>query len=242
MAATLAGAQLTAQHRSAQLALRAVTLRQVLRVWPAFDPEHIATSWPPVETALMSIIGQRRTDSAAIAAAYFQSFRTAERIGGTAAPVVSTFDIGATARAETSLQVTGYVTTERLTALRHPDPARTALVRVSGAVARHVLDGGRETLLASVRADRRALGWARATSGNPCSFCAMLASRGPAYGERTGDFQSHDHCACSLEPVYRRDQEWPQGSRDYQRLWRDATDGLSGSDARQAFRAALSAD
>ena len=239
MAATLAGARLTALHRSAQLALRAVTLRQVLRVWPAFDPEHIATSWPSVETALMSVIGQRRKDSAAIAAGYFEAFRTAERIGGTAAPVLSAFDVGATARAETSLQVTGYVTTERLTALRHPDPARTALVRVSGAAARHVLDGGRETLLASVRADRRALGWARATSGNPCSFCAMLASRGPAYGERTGDFQSHDHCACSLEPVYRRDQEWPAGSRDYQRLWRDATDGLGGTEARNAFRAAL---
>lgn len=239
MAATLAGAQLTVQHRSAQLALRAVTLRQVLRVWPAFDPEHIATSWPPVETALMSVIGQRRKDSATIAAGYFEAFRAAERIGGTAAPVLSAFDVGATARAETSLQVTGYVTTERLTALRHPDPARTALVRVSGAVARHVLDGGRETLLASVRADRRALGWARATSGNPCSFCAMLASRGPAYGERTGDFQSHDHCACSLEPVYRRDQEWPAGSRDYQRLWQEATGKLNGENARHAFRRAI---
>ncbi len=241
MAATLAGARLTAQHRSTQLALRAVTLRQVLQVWPAFDPERAASSWPPVETALMAIIGQRRKDSATIAAGYFEAFRTAERVGGTAAPVLSAFDVGATARAETSLQVTGYVTTERLTALRHPDPARTALVRVSGAAARHVLDGGRETLLASVRADRRALGWARATSGNPCSFCAMLASRGPAYGERTGDFQSHDHCACSLEPVYRRDQEWPSGSRDYQRLWRDSTGGLSGAEARNAFREALSA-
>ena len=239
MAATIAGARLTAQHRGAQLALRAITLRQVLQVWPAFDPERAAASWPPIETALMAIIGQRRKDSAAIAAGYFGAFRTAERIGGTAAPVVSAFDVGAAARAETSLQVTGYVTTERLTAVRHPDPGRTALVRVSGAVARHVLDGGRETLLASVRADRRALGWARATSGNPCSFCAMLASRGPAYGERTGDFQSHDHCACSLEPVYRRDQEWPQGSRDYQRLWADVADGLSGAEARLAFREAL---
>lgn len=239
MAATFAGAQLTVQHRSAQLAVRAVTLRQVLGVWPAFDPQHIATSWPPVENALMAIIGQRRTDSATTAAAYFQSFRAAERIGGTAAPVVSTFGASAAARAQTSLQVTGFVTTERLTALRYPDPARTALVRVSGAVVRHVLDGGRETLIASVRADRRALGWARATSGNPCSFCAMLASRGPAYGERTGDFQSHDHCACSLEPVYRRDQEWPPGSRRYQRLWADVADGLSGAEARLAFREAL---
>lgn len=241
MAATLAGARLTAEHRSAQLALRAVTLRQTLQVWPAFDPEHAARSWPPVENALLAIIGQRRSDSASIAAGYFQAFRAAERIGGTATPIMSAFDAEATARAQTSLQVTGYVTTERLTALKRPDPARTALVRVSGAVTRHVLDGGRETILASLRADRRALGWARATSGDPCSFCAMLASRGPVYGQRSGDFQSHDHCACSLEPVYQRDQEWPTGSREYQRLWGTAAYGTSGAEARNAFRAALAA-
>lgn len=98
MAVTLAGARLTAEHRSAQLALRAVTRRQVLQVWPAFDAEHAAKSWPPVEKALLAIIGQRR--------------------------------------------VTGYVMAERFTALKHPDPARTALGRVSGAVTRHVLDAG----------------------------------------------------------------------------------------------------
>ena len=157
MAATLAGAQLTAQHRSAQLALRALTLRQVLRVWPAYDPGRAARSWPSVENALLAIIGQRRADSTSLAAGYFEAFRAAERIGGTATPVMSAFDAEATARARSSLQVTGYVTIERLTALKHPEPARTALVRVSGSVTRHVLDGGRKTLLRSVRADRRAL-------------------------------------------------------------------------------------
>lgn len=204
MAATLAGAQLTAAHRSAQLALRAITLRQVLQVWPAFNPERAATSWPPVESALLAIIGERRTDSASLAAGYFEAFRTAEGISGTATPIVSAFDAEAMVRAKTSLQVTGYVTTERLTALKHPDPARTALVRVSGAVTRHVLDGGRHTLLASLRTDRQTIGWARVVSGNACTFCTMLASRGAAYGQRSGDFQAHDHCACNLEPVYRR--------------------------------------
>ena len=117
MAATLDGTQLTAQHRSAQLALRAVTLRQVLQVWPAFDAEQAARSWPPVEKALLAIIGQRRADSASLAAGYFETFRAAERIGGTATPVMSAFDAEATARARTSLRVTGYVTTERLRAL-----------------------------------------------------------------------------------------------------------------------------
>jgi hypothetical protein len=118
--------------------------------------------------------------------------------------VLAAFDEGAVARARTSLQVTGYVTTERLRALKHADPGSVALVRVSGAVTRHVLDGGRETLLASVRGDRRARGWARVTSAEPCEFCSMLASRGGVYMATSGAFAAHDHCACGVEPVFYR--------------------------------------
>lgn len=203
MAATVAGSRLTERHRVAQLALRALTLRQVLEIWPAFDTEDAKRSWPPVEAALLSVIGERRAISASLAAAYFEAFRRAEGISGVAVSVPSTLDDEATVRARTSLQVTGYVTTERLRALKHTDPGGVALVRVSGAVTRHVLDGGRKTLLASVRRDRRARGWARVTSADPCEFCAMLASRGAVYSASSGAFQAHDHCGCGLEPVYK---------------------------------------
>lgn len=238
MAETAAGVRLTLDHRAEQLAIRARALRDVLQIWPALDPERLGTSWPPVEAALLTVVDRRRNQSATLAAGYFEAFRRAEGVSGIATPALADLGEAAASRAATSLRVTGPATIVRLTALHRPTPEQTALVRVSGAVSRHVLDGGRETLLSSVRADRRALGWARAASGNACGFCAMLASRGPAYGERSGAFQSHDHCSCSLEPVYRRDQAWPAGSRDYQRLWRDATDGLSGGEARAAFRKA----
>lgn len=202
MATTLAGSRLTKGHRTAQLALRALALRQVLEIWPAFDVEDAARSWPPVEAALLAVIGERRAVSTSLAAGYFEAYRRAEGVGGVPSPVLSVFDEGAIDRARTSLQVTGYVTTERLRALKHADPARVALVRVSGAVTRHVLDGGRETLLASVRGDRRARGWARVTSAEPCEFCAMLASRGAVYTATSGAFQAHDHCGCALEPTY----------------------------------------
>lgn len=202
MATTLAGSRLTERHRTAQLALRALSLRQVLEIWPAFDVEDAARSWPPVEAALLAVIGERRAISASLAAGYFEAFRRVERAGGAATPVVSAFDDATVARARTSLQVTGYVTVERLKALKHPSPGKVALVRVSGAVTRHVLDGGRETLLTSVRADRRALGWARVTSPEPCEFCSMLASRGAVYTAMSGAFQAHDHCGCGLEPAY----------------------------------------
>lgn len=202
MAATLAGSRLTERHRTAQLALRALALRQVMEIWPAFDVDDSARSWPAVETALLAVIGERRAVSASLAAGYFEAFRAAERVGDVASPVLAAFDEGAVARARTSLQVTGYVTIERLRALKHADPAQIALVRVSGAVTRHLLEGGRETLLMSVRSDRRARGWARVTSAEPCEFCSMLASRGAVYRAGSGRFQAHDHCGCSAEPVY----------------------------------------
>lgn len=119
MAATLAGSRLTERHRTAQLALRALALRQVLEVWPAFDVEDAARSWPPVESALLAVIGERHAVSASLAAGYFEAFRRAEGVGSVATPVLAAFDSGAMARARTSLQVTGYVTTERLRALKH---------------------------------------------------------------------------------------------------------------------------
>ncbi len=202
MARTLAGARLTERHRTAQLALRALALRQVLEIWPAFDVEDAARSWPAVEAALLAVIGERRAVSASLAAGYFEAFRRAERVDGVAAPVLAAFDSEAVARSRTSLEVTGYMTAERLRALKHADPGNVALVRVSGAVTRHVLDGGRETLLASVRRDRLARGWARVTSAEPCEFCSMLASRGAVYSATSGAFQAHDHCGCGLEPTY----------------------------------------
>jgi hypothetical protein len=80
------------------------------------------------------------------------------------------------------------------------------LVRVSGEITKLVLAGGRQTIIDGVARDRTALGWARATSGDPCTFCRSLAARGPAYkSEKSADFQPHDHCACMPEPVYRGD-------------------------------------
>jgi hypothetical protein len=45
----------------------------------------------------------------------------------------------------------------------------------------------------------------RVLSSNPCSFCRMLAGRGAVYHEGTASFESHDHCACSAEPVFSKE-------------------------------------
>ena len=105
------------------------------------------------------------------------------------------------------------------------------LVQVSGAVSREVMNGGRDTILDEVQRDPKVQGWARVTGGDPCAFCAMLASRGPAYREETVDFQAHDHCDCGAEPVY-EGSEWPGRGREFQQMWKE-TGGLN--ELRQAL-------
>lgn len=129
--------------------------------------------------------------------------------------------------------------------------AREALVEVSGAAGRHVLDGGRQVNITAMRNDGRLIGWVRVTDGNPCSFCAMLASRGVSwgpYGKASfdksdarfvggGEFKVHDHCGCTLEPVYSRDTALPGNSKEMRDLWNAHIRGkYSGKDALRAWR------
>lgn len=142
--------------------------------------------------------------------------------------------------ARTSLIVTGPVNIKARTG-RGEDldlAERRALVEASGAASRHVLNGGRESLLTVVDADATALGWARVTDGDPCYFCAMLASRGPVYKTRAqAAFQPHDHCACTVEPAFSREAAWPGRGREFQQLWNDLIRGrYSGKDAIRAWR------
>jgi hypothetical protein len=118
---------------------------------------------------------------------------------------------------------------------------RNALVEATWAASRHVLNGARKTLLEVVDADKTALGWARVTDSDPCYFCAMLASRGPVYKTRQqAAFQPHDHCACTVEPVFSRDAAWPGRGREFQKLWNDHIRGrYSGKEAIRAWRRLL---
>jgi hypothetical protein len=141
--------------------------------------------------------------------------------------------------AEVSLIVTGPVGQKSKAKRGKPaDRARDeSFVQASGAASRHVLTGGRRSLLTLLQDDPQALGWARVTDGDPCAFCAMLASRGPVYGtEASAKFEAHDACACTAEPVYSRDAPWPGRAVEFQELWHYATQGYSGKDAINAFR------
>lgn len=127
--------------------------------------------------------------------------------------------------------------------------AREAIVDAGGSAARHVLTGGRTTHLELVRNDPAAIGWLRVTDGDPCAFCAMLASRGPRYrselsattvvnpkAKRALGESYHDNCACTAEAMFSKTQAWPGRGREFQELWRRFARGEK--DPVNAFRRA----
>ncbi len=51
----------------------------------------------------------------------------------------------------------------------------------------------------------------------------------------------HDHCHCTLVPVYSRTDWVPEAARQYRELYAEVTEGLNAPEARAAFRAAMEA-
>ncbi|QNJ56824.1 capsid maturation protease [Mycobacterium phage Reindeer] len=59
----------------------------------------------------------------------------------------------------------------------------SGLSNSSGAAIRQAMNGGRNATGRVLKFDRRIIGYARVTDGNPCWYCALLASRGAVYAK-----------------------------------------------------------
>lgn len=231
--------QLSRTHRRAQTALRAIAIRDLLKLWPAFDVNKLAATWPPLERALVLLIQVRGRTSGGLAATYYRAHRREAGVPGAPPRPKAT---PTTEEIQRGLRVVGPIEAARALSLgrQAEQVAQATLSKMGGAVGMYVLDHGRDTLVNMVRADKQALGWARGTSGTPCAFCAMLASRGPVYRtEETANFEAHRACACMPVPQWSTDQEWPDGSRDHLALWNASTRGQTPGGALQTFRRAL---
>ena len=198
MARTQAGAQLTQLHRRRQLALRAATLRDLVSLWPIFRLDDIDGTWPALESALFTLIMSRYRDSAGLAANYYRAFRDVEGIPGRAQPVLAEAPDPVLVRA--TLTILGPIQAKKNIAAKRPKVAETTFARLSGSVGRQVMQGGRDTLQRTLRADPQARGWRRITDSSPCQFCAGIARQG-VVGDDV-DFKAHDHCGCTQEPAY----------------------------------------
>lgn len=198
---TTAGRRLTTAHRLAQARIGAETVTAVRKVWPLLDPTDDRTFDRWIEAAA-AVIDSKRSVSARLSGAYVEAFKLAE----TSRPAVTVLaGPAAPEGVATSLLVTGPISV-RSALGRGVTLARAISVAEassSAAALRHALNGGRDTILGSLANDPDAQGWARVTSGKTCKFCSMLAGRGAVYSASTADFQAHDGCSCTAEPVYR---------------------------------------
>jgi len=210
MARTAEGRILTDLHRRQQMALRASVVRDVMRLWPAWQPSK-PDSYQAFERAMVLLVQSRSVQSAAISARYYEMFRAAEAPGRQIARTVAL----AAARDEEQIRAAlgattrGTVYKALAAGQKYETVMSNAFVNVSGTVSRDVLAGGRETIFAEQQRDPRAMGVARITGSAPCAFCAMLASRGAIYlsAESAGQIEGqemdwHLHCDCSIEVAY----------------------------------------
>lgn len=199
--ATRAGALLTEAHRLAQAKISAEVVADLLKVWPLLDPRNLDATVDRWLTASQAIVLKKHGDSAALAREYLRRFRAVELgtpITAWTPPPAPPAPIEAI---RTSLVVQGPVRIKAATAIQ--TAIDVAAVTASGTAAaagsRHALNGGRDTIVEAAKADERAQGMRRVTSGTACKFCSMLATR----TDFSYAFKAHDGCHCQTHPVYR---------------------------------------
>ncbi len=236
MARTAEGAALSERHRLAQLAIRAALVADLARLWPLFDVTN-PDSFDRFAAAAATLVRSRNRDSAGLAVRYLTSFRRVEGVAGVASPFVPNPPTDVVTRE--ALRATGLlgVLNARRAGQSVQQAAANGFVRVSGSATSLTLGGGRSTIIETLRRDPAQPRWQRTTSAKPCSFCRMLAGRGPVFDDESVRFRAHDHCSCSAEPAY-EGSRLPRLSETFRRQWEEHTAGLSGSDALAAFRQA----
>lgn len=202
MATTPLGGRLTTAYRAQQLATQAGSIRQLVVLWRAVDVTNLSDTIDVFAQAAALLAGRGYDASAESAAAYITSFRQAEIGAGIEARIAKRPAQSFLAGQIRGAAISGIIDARR--AGKSIDYAGgQGLIRTIGTLGKLVLGGGRNTITGTVKADKQALGWMRATAGSPCTFCRMLASQGAVYkSERSASFEAHGHCGCTPEPLY----------------------------------------
>lgn len=241
MALTAEGTSITEAHRLAQIDLADDTIRDVTEAWKGLlDPRRIESTFPDYFTTSLAVLDRDHFRSTALSSAYLEAFHAAE---------------GVTTKPLDVRQASGLAEEQAMRSLFYTGPAALrsyvakgdtleraegkALAGTLAAAKRLSLQGGRYTVTDSIQANGSITGVARVTDGEPCYFCAMLASRGAVYkSEETASFKPHDGCGCQPEPVYGRGDDYrlPGRAQEFKSLYREVPGGLSAADTRRAFR------
>lgn len=215
-------------HQEAQEGLAKLILPLLAQLWGLWNPNRLDESVPSFREALAAVVSHYGKGSAGVAQDYYRQARLDAGVPGRP-PAVVVPDVP-----------DGFIDQLVSEALAgaEADMAKATAFLDSGAE-QLVLEQGRRQLMSEAHLDQQARGWSRIPNVGACSFCLMLALRGPAYKSRkTAGFSAHPNCRCSVEPVF---GPWEPSARvrEAERVWKDATKGRSGHDARTAFRQAV---
>ncbi|AEK09932.1 head maturation protease [Mycobacterium phage Rey] len=94
---------------------------------------------------------------------------------------IATFDPFPAGDVATSLVVKGNYEIKKQMPGPEPELMRSGLSNSTGAAVRQAMNGGRNVTGNVLKFDRKVIGYARVTDGNPCFYCALLASRGAVF-------------------------------------------------------------
>lgn len=229
---TAAGSTLTvaASARAVQLTIRAQLLRDVARLWPLLDVKRLDETFPGWIRAMSLLVTDYHGQSAAAAARFYQQAREHAIQSPTPYRLIRLAPAPSPDWLDRAFGFSGPGMLSRDTA--RPN---TALSTTLGTAARVALDGGRTTVLDTAQADPVAIGWYRVTDGQPCAFCALLASRGVVYKQDTAGFKSHNDCGCFGAPAFTHDQQLPAISLEAQRVYRERGKGPALAAFRKAW-------
>lgn len=227
--------------KAAQGLISAAAMRDAAKLWPLLDARRLDVTFPAWLRAMMLLIRQYHSQSSLAAGAAYRQAREMH----TESPAPRSLVRVAPAPAEEWVsKALGFSGPGMLS--RDTVQPNTALSTTLGTTARIVQDGGRTTTIDTIHADPVAVGWYRVTDGHPCSFCALLASRGVAYKvQKQASFEAHNLCGCTAAPAFTHDHELPAISTEADQVYRDRNKILRelGKDpkdytALQAFRIA----
>lgn len=229
---------LAAQQRHLQLAVRASLLRKLVPTWRIMNSERLDQTLPVWLAAAIPLVQDARRTSAGVAALHLRQVRADAGVDGTVP--LQFASVAPVDQLMASLTATSIATVRAAfgNGQNVTQAMNSGFVASAGAATRIALQGGRDTIIDTVQADDKAIGWERVTSGDPCAFCALLASRGGVYrGEASADFEAHDHCSCSAEPIYGGSLAPTGKAAEWDQLYQDQAAGSSDQllDFRRAY-------
>lgn len=235
-------------HYVAQSAVLAAAGEAVRSSWPdagAMSPQEFRESLTVVVQSLVERYGRA---VAALAADQFETLR--DKAGVTAPFRVPNVDMPPIEKVESGVRWA----TQDLAPGATDAEVEAAKTKVAGVAQKDVGDVGRNQMIEAIEADTEARGYARVTRPGACSFCTMLATRGAVYKTQgtagadqdarflgEGRFKFHDHCHCTVEPLFGRHYEPPAHIRQAKALYDSATESERGHDKANAFRRAWEA-